>query len=120
MALTNLRRPAMKRTIPLFAAIALLSAAATAQAQRWSPPPVRAPNISGVWYMNGDPYKDCEIRQGPDGRAVFTNENGDSARGTVRGDQVWIPDWMDGRRQGLRGVIRGDRIVWPDGTFWSR
>jgi hypothetical protein len=110
----------MKRTLPLFAAITLLSAAATAQAQRWSPPPVRAPNISGVWYMNGDPYKDCEIRQGPDGRAVFTNENGDSARGTVRGDQVWIPDWMDGRRQGLRGVIRGDRIVWPDGAFWSR
>jgi hypothetical protein len=53
-----------------------------------------------------------------DGRALFINENGSQAWGTVQGDRVFIPDWNDGR--GQRGWVRGDRIVWPDGNFWER
>jgi hypothetical protein len=83
----------------------------------------RVPDISGTWYNVGNPDQVCEIRQrGPDGRrALFINENGDRASGTVRGDHVYIPDWTDGfGNRGLRGRIRGDRIVWPDGKYWSR
>lgn len=80
-----------------------------------------APHISGVWYMHCDPNLPCEIIQHGSGhRATFVNEHGSSAWGSVRGDQVWIPAWSDGRSQGLVGVIRGDRIIWPNGTFWSR
>ena len=98
-------------------------AAETARAQRGLPPawPRGIPNISGLWYMNGDPNQPCEIRQRGDGReAMFINENGSSAPGLVRADHVWIPDWTDGRSQGLLGRIRGNRIVWPNGTYWSR
>jgi hypothetical protein len=98
--------------------LGVLATPERASAQRWA----QAPNISGVWYMHGDPYLPCEIIQhGPDrSRATFVNENGSSALGSVRGDQVWIPEWSDGRSQGLLGVIRGERIIWPNGTFWSR
>ena len=103
--------------------VLLLLAADTARAQRRPLPswPRSAPNISGVWYMNGDPSLPCEIRQRGDGReAVFINENGSSARGDVRADHVWIPEWTDGKSEGLLGRIRGTRIVWPNGTYWSR
>jgi len=82
----------------------------------------RGPNIDGDWYMNGDPDQPCRIIQRrPDGRAVFVNEHGSRAAGTVRGDRVFIPDWSDSLGDdGLEGRIRGDRIVWPDGSYWSR
>jgi hypothetical protein len=85
-------------------------------------PRARVPYIGGAWYMNGQQNAPCGIiQESPDGNAEFINENGSHAWGTVRGDRVWIPDWMDGfNRRGLRGVIRGDRIIWPDGNFWSR
>jgi len=120
----------------------LLACAATAQAQPWGPPPPtpwgpppaqpgpwgddefreRVPNLNGVWYNNGNPSVPCRIVQRePDGRALFINENGSQAWGTIRGDRVWIPEWNNGPgREGLRGRYRGDRIIWPDGNFWSR
>ena len=60
--------------------------------------------------------------QGRTARALFINEHGSRARGEIRGDQVWIPDWSSGNPydDGLSGRIRGDRIVWPDGSYWSR
>jgi len=79
------------------------------------------PNISGTWYMNGNPCAPCQIIQWrKDGSADFVNEHGSRACGTVSGDHVWIPAWSDGRSRGLLGCIRGDRIVWPNGTFWCR
>jgi hypothetical protein len=105
----------------LAAGLLVLALAVPAEAQRDWRRPAPVPDISGTWYMNGDRNKPCEIIQYlPNRRAEFTNENGDSAWGTVRGDRVWIPDWTDGRSQGLEGRIRRDRIVWPGGSFWSR
>src|SRR5262245_17071829 len=112
----------MKR-IPLFSTVVVLALAYAAQdaagAQFWPPLPV--PDISGSWYMNGDRSQRCQVIQTRlDGRALFINEHGSQASGTVQGDQVWIPDWSDGEKQGLVGVIRGPRIVWPNGSFWAR
>jgi hypothetical protein len=115
----------MKST--LAAGLLMLALAIPAQAQfgyrRYPPPPPfpAVPDVSGTWYMNGDRNKPCEIDQYPPGRrAEFTNENGSTAWGSVRGDRVWIPEWTDGFSQGLEGRLRGNRIVWPNGSFWSR
>jgi hypothetical protein len=79
----------------------------------------RVSNLAGTWYMNGDEDSPCAIRQARgSNRALFTNEHGDRAWGTVRGDRVWIPDWNNG--EGQSGRVRGNRIVWPDGNYWSR
>jgi len=77
------------------------------------------PSLDGVWYLSGDPNKVCEIHQRPgDPRALFINENGSQADGSIRGNRIWIPEWNNGR--GQAGVVQGDRIVFPDGNFWSR
>ena len=78
------------------------------------------PNLNGIWYLTGNPRAVCEIHQfWPQPRAVFINEHGSRAEGTVTGNHVWIPAWgPDG--QGQEGTIVGGRIVWPDGNFWSR
>jgi hypothetical protein len=108
----------MRRALPVFAALALaVGATNVVRAQLPAPPPV--PDISGSWYMNGDPNQRCQISQPQlDGNALFTNEHGSSAWGTVRGDRVFIPEWNEGR--GEVGTIRGNRIVWPNGTYWAR
>jgi hypothetical protein len=62
----------------------------------------------------------CEIRQRPDGRAQFINENGSRAWGRVSPDRVYVPDWQDEYGRGLVGRVRGDRIIWPDGNYWYR
>jgi hypothetical protein len=63
------------------------------------------------------------IQYGPD-RALFINEHGSQAWGSVQGTRVWIPSWTWGEgwntHQGLSGTVMGNRIVWPDGSFWSR
>lgn len=79
------------------------------------------PYIGGTWYMAGDRYLPCQIVQkGVDGRALFINERGDSAWGTVQGDTVLVPDWSDGRSPGLSGRIQGNQIIWGNGSFWIR
>jgi hypothetical protein len=74
-------------------------------------------NLNGRWYFGGNPYAVCAIRQWPDGRAMFLNERGAQAPGTVMGNRVWVPDWGNG---GLEGTIAGNRILWANGDFWSR
>ena len=84
-------------------------------------PVAQVPDLEGIWYHSGDPGKPARIVQRRlDGRALFINENGSQAWGSVGGSMVYIPDWSDGFQQGLVGTIRGDRIIWPDGNFWSR
>ncbi len=112
-------------SLSIVAGLALLCFAtvpALAQPPRPDPPPVPAvPNISGTWYMNGNPDQPCDITQHRGGtRAEFINEHGSHAWGTVYPDAVWIPDWTDGVHQGLWGTIRRNRIVWPNGSYWSR
>src|SRR5262245_34742008 len=109
----------MKR-IPTCLVAIFLASGATEVAQAQSRP-ARVPNISGTWYMNGDPYQPCQVIQRRlDSNAYFINEHGSGAWAVVVADQVWIPEWSDGRQQGLLGLLRGNRIVWPNGTFWSR
>ena len=107
----------MKKAIPIVLLIVMFAMVKAADAQ---PPPMRVPYVGGVWYMDSDPYKPAEIRQhGP--RALFINEHGSPAWGTVQGNTVFIPEWTDGMgNEGLVGRIRGDRIIWPNGSFWSR
>jgi hypothetical protein len=82
--------------------------------------PARVPDISGSWYLNNNRDSPCKIIQRrPDGRAVFINEKGSRADGTIRGDRVLVPDWGD-EDGPLVGRLRADRIVWPDGSFWAR
>ena len=107
----------MKHTIVLLACVVLTLVVVPAPAQQF---PLETPFIHGLWFMNGDPRKPCEIRQ-RDNRALFINEHGSGAWGTVRGQYVLIPDWSDGQgSDGLIGRIRGNRIVWPNGSFWAR
>jgi hypothetical protein len=84
-------------------------------------PVAQVPNLDGIWYLSGDPRKPAQIIQRRlDGRALFINEQGSEALGTIEGDMVFIPEWTDGFNRGLVGTVRGDRITWPDGNFWSR
>jgi hypothetical protein len=109
---------------PLAAGLLMLALATPAPAQfgiRPVPRPPAVPDLRGTWFLNGDRNKPCQIVQYlPGRRAEFTNENGSTAWGTIRGDRVFIPDWSDGISNGLEGRVRGDRIVWPNGTFWAR
>jgi hypothetical protein len=78
------------------------------------------PDLEGTWYLNGDRKSSCKVIQRRlDGRAVFVNEQGERARGTIRGDRVFVPDWGDGD-EGLKGRVRGTRIEWSAGGYWSR
>src|SRR5262245_50970418 len=99
---------AMKKIIPLTLLVVVFGGLVAADAQ---PFPERVPYIAGRWFMKGDEFQPCEIRQ-RGSRALFINEHGDAARGTVGRDHVFLPDWSDGRgSDGLFGRIRGDRIV---------
>lgn len=89
----------------------------------WRPSPYGFPgSLAGLWFGDGNPSIPTQIIQPrPDGNALFINQHGSQAWGTIEGDRVWIPEWTDGRgSQGLLGVIRGDRIIWPNGSFWLR
>jgi hypothetical protein len=78
------------------------------------------PSLDGVWYLTGNPSAVCQVEQRwPSTQALFINEHGSPAMGTIFGNQVWIPTWGP-NGQGLMGRIQGDRIVWSDGNFWSR
>ena len=65
-------------------------------------------NLSGTWYVNGDPNQRAEIvstRGGLEAR----NEKGDTSRLIVeRGGDIRAEDWEGG----LRGDVSRDRITW--------
>jgi len=70
--------------------------------------------------MGGDNNKPCSIPQGRGSdRALFVNEHGSQARGSIQGQRLFIPSWGE-NGAGQEGTIRGDRIVWTDGSYWSR
>jgi hypothetical protein len=83
--------------------------------------PGSVPDLSGTWINRANGGICRIIQQGPGGQALFINEHGSQAWGTIQGDQVWIPGWQDASgRFGLVGRIRGNRINWPGGNFWYR
>ena len=111
----------MKRIALCAVALLAFSAPRWATGQPDRPQPYRAPNVSGTWYMSGDPDRPCEIIQRrPDGRAVFVNEKGEQARGWVARDHVEIPAWAGPDGGPLRGKIQPNAIAWSNGTFWTR
>jgi len=124
----------MRTLIALALPLLTLIAPTQAQAQyrRWDSdrffPPVQAaprtrtPDLSGTWFMNGDPNQPCQVRQRwPERRALFINERGESAWGTIDGDRIWVPDWIGkDNRRGLEGTVRRDQIDWGNGSSWSR
>jgi hypothetical protein len=116
----------MRKAITIAALLFVLAIPSLVMAQPggWPPPSPRwrepGGDLSGTWFMHGDPDKPTYIEQRGPNEALFTNEKGDRAWGSIEGDRVWIPDWSDGRRRGLEGVLRPGRIVWPNGTYWSR
>lgn len=113
----------MKWVISSVAALALLAATgASAPAQRFDDDArFRAPSIDGTWYFNGDDDAPCEVFQRGDDRATFVNEKGERARGTIRGNEILVPDWYGSPRGEARTArFRGDRILWPDGAIWTR
>ena len=81
-------------------------------------------NLNGIWYRNGQPNDPTRVIQYGPTRALFINEHGTQAWGSIEGDRVWIPSWTWGEgwntHQGLVGTVTPDRIIWPDGSFWSR
>lgn len=119
----------MRKALPITLLLLFLALPTLAQAQPgwgrspWdpSPPGLGAPDLSGTWFMHGDPNKPTRIIQrGPGNQALFINEHGTEAWGTIEADRVWVPSWSDGWRRGLVGEIRGNRIIWPNGSYWSR
>jgi hypothetical protein len=82
--------------------------------------PSASPNLGGVWYLDGQADKPTRILQYNPQRALFINEHGSEAWGTIQGNRVWIPDWSSSYGPGLAGTVWGNRIQWPDGSFWSR
>jgi hypothetical protein len=73
-------------------------------------------NLSGTWYVNGDPNQRAEIvstRGGLEAR----NEKGDTSRLIVeRGGDIRAEDWEGG----LRGDVSRDRITWANRSTWTR
>ena len=109
----------MRPSTPITAIVFTLVMAGWAAAQPGGGPPRGVPDLDGRWYMNGDPDKPTLIEQRSD-EAVFTNEKGERARGTIERDRVWIPEWSDGRRRGSAHVLP-PRWGHPDGcTRWRR
>jgi hypothetical protein len=118
--------------IAILTAALVAGAGATASAQPFprfpTRPPLPAPpelsDITGVWYMSGDPFKPTSIQavRGPWGPyLLLTNEKGQQSRGRLLlgGRRIIADDWEPGRG-GLIGDIRGDRIIWHNDTDWIR
>lgn len=98
--------------------------------QGWAqflPSPV--PAIQGVWYLDGDASRPCQVR-GIAGspQVMLVNEKGERSRGQlVVGGRLAALDW-DGPRgrplwgRVLPGAFRNDdqAIAWENGTSWTR
>jgi hypothetical protein len=87
---------------------------AAAQDGRYPPPP-RAQDIGGTWFMSGHEDEPCQILPSRNkDRAMFTNENGDRAEGFIRGNVVTVPRWN------ITARIDGDVIRWSNRSVWTR
>ncbi|HET9391910.1 MAG TPA: hypothetical protein VFO29_00115 [Candidatus Rubrimentiphilum sp.] len=76
------------------------------------------PDISGTWFMGGDPSKRCHIRQR--GSALtLTNETGQTATGSFVNQRRITTNWS-GRQ--VEGHLSSDfqRIDWNNSTRWTR
>src|SRR5215469_1805816 len=86
------------------------------------------PDISGIWYAQGNASKHCHIEQS--GLNVsFVNEIGDRAHGEFTDPSTlkasW-PDWHNSMGAGPRSTFIGHisnnlmTIHWSNGTYWTR
>jgi hypothetical protein len=68
--------------------------------------------LSGRWYHDGKP---TSISVSPSGSVTITNEQGQSSRGNMSGNDLMISG-------GIRGQVshNGQRISWSNGTEWRR
>lgn len=76
------------------------------------------PDLSGNWYLSGDPSKRCHIRQ--QGKSLMlTNESGQSATGSFINPRQITTRW--GRKK-IDGSLSRDlwRIQWSNSTYWTR
>ena len=97
---------------------------ATAQYGRYPPasqyspyqPGPSAKDLGGTWFMSGDENQPCQIlpSRTAANRALFVNEQGDKAEGTIRGNRITVPKWNLGAR------IDGDAIRWDNRSVWTR
>jgi hypothetical protein len=74
--------------------------------------PVQDQNLNGRWYHDGKP---TSISVSSGGSVTITNEQGQSSRGSMSGNEIVISG-------GLRGHVGegGQRISWNNGTEWRR
>jgi hypothetical protein len=78
-------------------------------------PGMNPQQISGTWFMFGDPQYPCRIIPLPGaGRALFVNEKGDRVEGFIRGSQILVPKWQ------VQGRYEGNSIQWSNQTMWAR
>lgn len=79
------------------------------------------PNISGVWYAQGDSWKRCHISQS--GSSVtLQNEQGRTASATFTNPSTIDADWGYFGGRHITGTISRNlkRIAWSNGTYWTR
>ena len=88
----------------------------------WTRMPAAAnalPDVSGIWYLGGNPAKRCYIRQ--HGRSLaLTNQRGQTATGTFINPGGLVTSWSP--KIHMSGRISPDRqrIDWSDSTDWTR
>lgn len=79
------------------------------------------PDISGMWYANGNLAARCTIAQS--GNTVhLTNEHGVTATGSFVDAGTIATNWGYLGGGSITGAISPDlqRITWSNGTYWSR
>jgi hypothetical protein len=106
-----LLRPALLLACTFFVTGFCLNGRATAQ------PGNQGAGFLGGWCAQGNPGKQASISSNG---LLFqlTNEQGNSASGTLQGpNQMLVPQW-----QFVTGTLSGDgsQINWSNGTFWAR
>ena len=78
----------------------------------------RLPNLQGTWYRDGNHSLACSIQQ-KSKSLTFTNESGQTARGSFLGNKNLTAKWGG---QTINGTLvnNAGRINWDNGTMWSR
>ncbi len=78
----------------------------------------RVPNLQGTWYRDGNHSLACSIQQNKK-NLTFTNESGQTARGSFLGPKHITANWGG---QTINGALvnNAGRINWDNGTSWSR